>query len=256
MRQPGIRTGLRLSTVTFPPGVKWLLIANVAMFLLWYLGGEPVQRNLLLLALTPTLVVHSFPFFIWQLFTYMFLHGSIGHLLFNMLALWMFGTPLEQGWGTRRFLKFYFVCGVGAGVCDTLVNVALGHQTHTIGASGALYGLLLAFGLLYPDTRVLMNFLFPIKAKYLVIIYGAIACSARSARTARQQRSPPGRHAVRVLVSEEPLAGGSDARPARRLPPVEAPAGQEEIPGLHAETGRARAPGQLTGNAGASGRVF
>jgi membrane associated rhomboid family serine protease len=64
---------------------------------------------------------------------------------------------------------------VGAGVCDTLVNVALGHQTHTIGASGALYGLLLAFGLLYPDTRVLMNFLFPIKAKYLVIIYGAIA---------------------------------------------------------------------------------
>jgi membrane associated rhomboid family serine protease len=175
MRQPRYSDRTSAFYGYFPPGVKWLLIANVAMFLLWYLGGEPVQRNLLLLALTPTLVVHSFPFFIWQLFTYMFLHGSIGHLLFNMLALWMFGTPLEQDWGTRRFLKFYFICGVGAGVCDTLVNVALGHQTHTIGASGALYGLLLAFGLLYPDTRVLMNFLFPIKAKYLVIIYGAIA---------------------------------------------------------------------------------
>jgi membrane associated rhomboid family serine protease len=145
------------------------------MFLLWYLGGEPVQSHLLLLALTPTLVVYSFPFFVWQLFTYMFLHGGIGHLLFNMLALWMFGTPLEQDWGTRRFLKYYFICGVGAGVCDTLVNVALGSRTHTIGASGALYGLLLAFGVLYPETRVLMNFLFPIKAKYLVIIYGAIA---------------------------------------------------------------------------------
>jgi membrane associated rhomboid family serine protease len=155
--------------------VKWLLIVNVAMFLLWYLGGEPVQSHLLLLALTPRLVVNSFPFFIWQLFTYMFLHGGIGHLLFNMLALWMFGTPLEQDWGTRRFLKYYFICGVGAGVCDTLVNVALGSRTHTIGASGALYGLLLAFGVLYPETRVLMNFLFPIKAKYLVVIYGAIA---------------------------------------------------------------------------------
>jgi len=175
MRQP--RYSYRTSAFYgyFPPGVKWLLISNVAMFLLWYLGGEPVQSHLLLLALTPTLVVYRFPFFIWQLFTYMFLHGGIGHLLFNMLALWMFGTPLEQDWGTRRFLKYYFICGVGAGVCDTLVNVALGSRTHTIGASGALYGLLLAFGVLYPETRVLMNFLFPIKAKYLVVIYGAIA---------------------------------------------------------------------------------
>jgi membrane associated rhomboid family serine protease len=175
MRQP--RYSYRTSAFYgyFPTGVKWLLISNVAMFLLWYLGGEPVQSQMLLLALTPRLVVYSFPFFIWQLFTYMFLHGGIGHLLFNMLALWMFGTPLEQDWGTRRFLKFYFICGVGAGVCDTLVNVALGRSTHTIGASGALYGLLLAFGVLYPETRVLMNFLFPIKAKYLVVIYGAIA---------------------------------------------------------------------------------
>jgi membrane associated rhomboid family serine protease len=106
----------------------------------------------------------------------MFLHGGIGHLLFNMLALWMFGLPLEQTWGTRGFLKYYFFCGIGAGICDVLVNFALGHHnTSTIGASGGIYGLLLAFGVLFPDTTLLMNFLFPIKAKYLVMIYAAVA---------------------------------------------------------------------------------
>jgi membrane associated rhomboid family serine protease len=105
----------------------------------------------------------------------MFLHGSIGHLLFNMLALWMFGLPLEQTWGTRKFLKYYFLCGIGAGVCDTIITVLLGHHTSTIGASGGIYGLLLAFGVLFPDTTILMSFLFPIKAKYMVMIYAAIA---------------------------------------------------------------------------------
>jgi membrane associated rhomboid family serine protease len=159
----------------FPPGVKWLLISNTAIFLIWYLGGPSLQSQMLLLALTPHLVVFHFPWFVWQLFTYMFLHGGIGHLLFNMLSLWMFGITLEQTWGTRHFLKYYFLCGVGAGICDTLVNVILGHRTYTIGASGAIYGLLLAFGVLFPDVKVLMNFLFPIKAKYLVMIYGAVA---------------------------------------------------------------------------------
>jgi membrane associated rhomboid family serine protease len=159
----------------FPPGVKWLLIINTGVFLLWYLGGASLQSQMLLLALTPNFVVFRFPWFVWQLFTYMFLHGGIGHLLFNMLTLWMFGITLEQTWGTRYFLKYYFLCGVGAGICDTLVNVILGHRTYTIGASGAIYGLLLAFGVLFPDVKVLMNFLFPIKAKYLVMIYGAVA---------------------------------------------------------------------------------
>ncbi len=159
----------------FPPGVKWLLIINTGIFLIWYLGGSSLQSQMLLLALTPDFVVYRFPWFVWQLFTYMFLHGGIGHLLFNMLSLWMFGITLEQTWGTRHFLKYYFLCGVGAGICDTLVNVILGHPTTTIGASGAIYGLLLAFGVLFPDVKVLMNFLFPIKAKYLVMIYGAVA---------------------------------------------------------------------------------
>lgn len=160
------------------PGVKWLLISNTAMFLLDWVnersGGALFGNALLLLSLAPRAVVYHLA--IWQLVTYMFLHGGIGHILFNMLALWMFGSPLEQDWGTRRFLKYYFLCGVGAGLCDVAVNAAIGQWgTRTIGASGAIYGLLLAFGVLYPNQTILMNFLFPIKAKYLVMIYAAIA---------------------------------------------------------------------------------
>ncbi len=93
-----------------------------------------------------------------------------------MLTLWMFGAPIEETWGTRRFLTYYFVCGVGAGICVVLVNLAFGnpHQ-RVIGASGAIYGLLLAFGMLFPNQTVLMSFLFPIKAKYMVMIFGGIA---------------------------------------------------------------------------------
>ena len=145
------------------------------MYVVQYLGGAALQSNLQMLYLVPELVVHKFPFFIWQLFTYMFLHGGIWHLLFNMLALWMFGAPIEQDWGTRRFLKFYFLCGIAAGVCDVTLHAILGDWgTSTIGASGAIYGLLVAFGVLYPEAPVLMFLLFPMKAKYMVMIFAGI----------------------------------------------------------------------------------
>ena len=157
----------------FPPGVKWLIIINVAIYVLIGLFGSPIRKDLLLLHLVPTTVVHNFT--IWQLVTYLFLHASISHLLFNMLALWMFGVPLEQVWGTSRFLKYYFLCGIGAGICDVAFHAALGNwDTNTIGSSGAIFGLLMAFGVLFPDQQILMGFLFPIKAKYMVMIYGAI----------------------------------------------------------------------------------
>jgi membrane associated rhomboid family serine protease len=93
-----------------------------------------------------------------------------------MFTLWMFGRTLEAEWGTRQFLKYYFLCGVGAGICDVTVNALLHNWgSATIGASGAIYGLLLAFGVLYPNQTVLFNFLFPIRAKYFVMIYGALA---------------------------------------------------------------------------------
>lgn len=160
----------------FPDGVKWLLISNVAVFVLSYLAaGTGFLENVFpWLALRTYYVVHKFA--IWELVTYLFLHGGIWHLLVNMFTLWMFGITLEKEWGTRRFLKYYFVCGIGAGLCDVIVNALLGNWgASTIGASGAIYGLLLAFGVLYPDTTILFSFLFPIKAKYFVMIYGAIA---------------------------------------------------------------------------------
>jgi membrane associated rhomboid family serine protease len=110
----------------------------------------------------------------------MFLHGPI-HLLFNMLALWMFGTELERMWGTRYFLKFYFVCGIGAGVLTVLFSLLpFGfaeelRRSIVIGASGAIYGLLLAYGLYFPHRPILMFMLFPIPARYFVMIIGAIA---------------------------------------------------------------------------------
>jgi membrane associated rhomboid family serine protease len=158
----------------FTTGVKWLLISNTAVFLLWFVGGSPIERHLLtLFALTPELTIRNF--MVWQLFTYLFLHGGIWHLIFNMLTLWMFGSPLERDWGTRRFLKYYFICGVGAGLFDLFLNILFGHwNSTTIGASGAIYGLLVGFGVLYPNQTVLMNFLFPIKAKYMVMIYAGV----------------------------------------------------------------------------------
>jgi len=163
------------SAGNFPQGVKWLLIINTAVYVLSYLARQTSFGEIFnLFALVPRAVV--FHLAVWQLFTYLFLHGGLMHLLFNMLTLWMFGVQLERDWGTRRFLKYYFLCGVGAGICDVTVNALLGNwNTSTIGASGAIYGVLLAFGMLYPETTILFLFLFPIQAKYFVMIYGAIA---------------------------------------------------------------------------------
>ena len=165
------------SSGNFPKGVKWLLISNIAIFVATFLlaRDELFIRGIFdWLALSPYNVIRNFR--IWQLATYLFLHGGVFHLLFNMLTLWMFGVTLERDWGTRRFLKYYFLCGIGAGVCDVTVNALLGNWgTSTIGASGAIYGVLLAFGVLYPEATILFLFLFPIQAKYFVMIYGAMA---------------------------------------------------------------------------------
>jgi membrane associated rhomboid family serine protease len=160
----------------FPPGIKWLIVINTAVFVLGFLF-PPVRLKLWTwFALNADAAIHGVGVpFVWQIFTYMFLHAGIWHLLFNMLTLWFFGTQLEREWGTRRFLKYYFYCGMAAGICVLAVNMAIGDwESHTIGASGAIFGVLVAFGVLYPNQTVLMNFLFPIKAKYLVMIYAGI----------------------------------------------------------------------------------
>jgi membrane associated rhomboid family serine protease len=161
---------------SFPTGVKWLVISNVAIYLIYFFGIRIAGDGLFIpFKLIPTMVLHGA---IWQLATYLFLHdpASIWHILFNMLTLWMFGAPVEETWGTRRFLQYYFICGVGAGICVVLVDGLTGNLYQaTIGASGAIYGLLLAYGMLFPNQTVLFSFLFPIKAKYMVMIFGVIA---------------------------------------------------------------------------------
>ena len=151
-----------------PTGVKNLLIVNVIMFLativLEKYGFLNITNGMALWSLS------SGQFHPWQLVTYMFMHGSFGHIFFNMFALWMFGYVLENFWGTRRFLIYYFVCGIGAG----LLNMLLPGMNLTVGASGAVYGILLAFGMTFPEERIYLYFLVPIKAKWFVIIYAAI----------------------------------------------------------------------------------
>lgn len=123
----------------------------------WYLG------------LRPEAVWHGW---VWQLVTYMFLHGSLMHILFNMLALWMFGSTLEGDWGTPEFVKYYFFTGIGAGLTNAAV---FPHEMMpTVGASGAIFGLLLAYGVLYPDRPIYLYFLFRIPAKYFVILFGVL----------------------------------------------------------------------------------
>jgi membrane associated rhomboid family serine protease len=168
------------SSFSFGPGpistaLKGIIIANVVMFL-----ATTFFRTLVpVLGLVPALVVRDF--WVWQVATYMFLHGGLFHILFNMLALWMFGTELERMWGTRYFLKFYFVSGIGAGILTVLFSLlpfGFAHQLHqsiVIGASGAVYALLLAYALYFPDRPIYMYFVFPIPARIFVLIMGAIA---------------------------------------------------------------------------------
>lgn len=161
---------------SFPTGVRWLLIANFAAYVVFFFAVHTGYEALFYpFYLHPSQVVGSLA--IWQLFTYMFLHDPNGftHILFNMLTLWMFGADVERTWGTKRFLEYYFLCGVGAAICVVLANLLFGSGGTTIGASGALFGVLLAFGMLFPDRQILFSFLFPIKAKYAVMIFGAIA---------------------------------------------------------------------------------
>jgi membrane associated rhomboid family serine protease len=127
------------------------------------------------LGLRPVLVIEKF--YIWQLFTYMFLHGGFLHIFLNMYALLIFGIPVEQAWGGRKFLFYYIFTGIGAGITILVINTVLGgvnYITPTIGASGAVFGLLLAFGMLFPDAEILIFFIIPMRAKFLVLLYGGI----------------------------------------------------------------------------------
>ncbi len=163
-----------------PRAIKILLISNTALFAVYFLSVSLEIVPLLWLFHATSLIPDwLFRGAIWQPFTYLFLHdpNGFGHILINMLMLWMFGSDLERDWGSRRFLNYYFVCGVGAGVCDVLARLVFGGRLDvaTIGASGAIYGVLLAYGLLYPNRIIYFMLMFPIPARIAVAIMGAIA---------------------------------------------------------------------------------
>ena len=178
---------MTLSFPPFTPAVKQLLIANCAIFLLFALLGAfaPTVAGIGegLFQLRGIAVIHGW---LWQLVTYGFLHAGVLHILFNMLALWMFGAQLEMDWGYSLFMQFYFFCLIGAALVTVAISftglLGVSPYTATIGASGAIYGLLLTFGILHGDIEIMMFPLpFLIKAKYVVIglialaLYGALA---------------------------------------------------------------------------------
>lgn len=195
-----------------PPVVKNLLIINILMYIITLVVGDKLGVDLVDL-----LGLHYFTSELFkphQLVTYMFMHGGFDHVFFNMFALWMFGNMLENIWGSKRFLIYYLITGVGAGLIQLGVNyltlqplyeqispvlleevknnglnflqternfidpiaaqINMITNISTVGASGSVFGVLLAFGMLFPNTQILIYFLFPIKAKYFVILYGAM----------------------------------------------------------------------------------
>lgn len=159
------------------PAVRAIIIANVIVFVLALFAGQAIRWTF---GLVPADVLTGGR--LWQPVTYLFVHASsIGHVLFNMLAVWMFGVDLERRWGTTFFTKYYFVCGVGAGLCTIAASflpfgaAAATYTVPTVGASGAVYGLLLAWALIYPNRQILFMFIFPLPSRVFVAIIGAIA---------------------------------------------------------------------------------
>lgn len=146
------------------PFIKWMLIANGGMFVMqWVFPAiTPV------LGLTPSRFFSEFPNLLYQVVTYMFLHSpsSIGHILFNMFALWMFGTEIEYSWGSKAFARFYLICGLCGAVLTLLFSSS--QSIPMIGASGAIYGVLTAYWLMFPQRQLYIYFLFPVKVKYAI----------------------------------------------------------------------------------------
>ena len=149
------------------PVTRALLLINVAVFFLLPLIGGGMAGLFALWPIGPN-------FMPWQVVTYAFLHGSFEHLFFNMLGLWMFGSELERIWGEKRFLQFYAASVLAAALAQLVVTAVMGSVYPTVGASGGLFGLLFAFAVMFPNRVILLFFVIPMKARYLVLLYGVL----------------------------------------------------------------------------------
>ena len=166
----GFSKQLGRPSFTLPQGVKFLIILNIVVYILIEISG---QRGYFYhsFGLVPKLVSEEVK--VWQLFTYLFIHGGFFHLFFNMFVLWMFGKDLEKQWGKNEFLFYYFTCGIGSGFITVIFSP--NSIIPIVGASGAIYGLLLSYGFTYPNRLVYLYGFFPVKVKYMVIGLGFIA---------------------------------------------------------------------------------
>ncbi|MEI7811918.1 MAG: rhomboid family intramembrane serine protease [Ignavibacteria bacterium] len=159
----------------FPPVIKNLLIINIAVFLV----NNLILGNILLGEIPASMLVdHYFAlqplghgFFIWQLISYQFMHANFSHIFFNMFALWMFGMEIENLWGPKKFILYYLACGVGGGLLHLILSPFITGPAATVGASGAIYGIMVAFGMMFPDRHIYLWFFIPLKAKYLIAFF-------------------------------------------------------------------------------------
>jgi len=191
------------------PVVKALIVANVVVYVL----TSVVPGLAAPFGLVPEEVLTGLR--VWQLVTYLFLHGGVFHILFNMLTLWMFGTELERMWGSRYFARYYFVAGIGAGLTQILASLvpaaplASLYYAQTIGASGAIYGLLLAYALYFPHRQIMFFGIFPIEVRYFVFIMGAISLlSAADGASGVAHLAHLGGLAAGYLYLKRPRVGG------------------------------------------------
>ncbi len=161
--------GFRIGPGSISPVIKYLIIGNAIFFIIQSLSSFSLTRYL---GLTPALFFSDFPNLLFQPITYMFLHGGFFHILFNMFALWMFGTEMEYTWGGKRFFRYYIYCGLGGAILSLIFNYNM--TAPIVGASGAIYGILVAYWMMFPDRYILIFFIFPMKVRWAIPLFGLI----------------------------------------------------------------------------------
>ena len=156
---------MRIGPGTISPFIKWMLIVNGGVFLLQFFSGGQLEHYL---GLTPARFYADFPNLLYQVFTYMFLHSTshFFHLVFNMFVLWMFGTEIELAWGSKSFARYYILAGLTGAILTLIIFPS--QPVPMIGASGAIYGVLIAYWLMFPNRLLYLYFLFPVKVKWAI----------------------------------------------------------------------------------------
>ncbi|RKX32021.1 MAG: rhomboid family intramembrane serine protease [Candidatus Zixiibacteriota bacterium] len=161
--------GYRIGPGSISPVIKYLLITNGIVYLLKMMSTIDLPG---VFGLTPAKFYSEFPNYLFQPLTYMFLHASFLHIFFNMFALWMFGTEIEYHWKSRPFLKFYILCGLGGALLSLIFNPGLKYPI--VGASGAIYGVLVAYWFMFPDRTLYIFFMFPMKVRWAIPLFGVL----------------------------------------------------------------------------------